>query len=219
MALLFRVGVTAFFLSLLTLLTFVHVQAPFVAVLPPQLAGAQVSVQSGFLTLGTYSTNLQLVALFACLMCLDVVGALGVVLLYLILGLGGVPLFYYGGGWDYLQQSTIGYLFSFVPACLIFHTLLRRNRQPHPSLLRYVWATVVTLLGIHVVGGIYAAIYYETIPIQFLLTYDLPQLPWQLAALVVLAVVVRALNSRWQKLLRPRARSLQEPPSIQGLGL
>jgi biotin transporter BioY len=190
------------------------------AVLPPQLAGAQIALQNGFLTLGTYSTNLQLIALFACLMCLDVVGALGVVLTYLILGLGGVPLFYYGGGWDYLQQSTIGYLLSFIPACLIFHTLLRRNRQPHPSLLRYVGAAAVTLLSIHAIGGIYAAIYYETIPIQFLLTYDLPQLPWQMGALVILAVMVRALHSRWQKLLRPRARTaLQEPPSIQGLGL
>lgn len=70
------------------------------------------------------------------------------VLIYLMLGLLGVPLFSAGGGITYVLYPTFGYLFAFLPATLIAG--MKRG-----SIKKRMVLNVVAVLVIHLIGVSY----------------------------------------------------------------
>lgn len=184
----------AFFLTLFILATFIHLRMPYFSLITPTLPEAKAWFTHTWFQVGTYTTNLQLLVVMACILLFDTPLATLTLLLYLLLGFLGFPIFYQGGGLAYLKQPTTGYLISLLPATWFCGLLLRRHprRQPLPG--PYILAATLTLVMIHVIGGIYAAIYFQMVPIQYLASYSLPQLPWQIAWVCLLALLVYALN-------------------------
>ena len=75
-------------------------------------------------------------------------GALSVVI-YLILGLIGIPVFTGGGGPAYVLQPSFGYLLGFVPGSFVVGKLTQVSR---PSVARVFLACVAGVLTIYLVG-------------------------------------------------------------------
>ena len=75
-------------------------------------------------------------------------GSLSVVI-YLILGLIGIPVFTGGGGPAYVLQPSFGYLLGFVPGAFVVGKL---TQVQHPSIVRVFLACVAGVLTIYLVG-------------------------------------------------------------------
>lgn len=54
----------------------------------------------------------------------------GSVLVYVLIGLCGVPVFTGGGGFSYVFQPTFGYLIGFIFAAFFIGLIVNKNRQP-----------------------------------------------------------------------------------------
>lgn len=71
-------------------------------------------------------------------------------LLYVGLGLAGVPFFYFGGGLDYLRSPAIGYLIGLIPGAWVCGYL---SFLKPPSLSRLCLCGSAGLCTIHLVGA------------------------------------------------------------------
>jgi biotin transport system substrate-specific component len=118
---------------------------------------------------------------------------------YLLLGLTWMNVFAQGGGVDYVQQPTFGYLLGFIPGAWICGALAFRGSTRLEAL---AFSCLAGLLTIHAVGLSYLITAYfadwlrtPTAPLlQFILDYSVYPLPGQLVvlcAVTVLAFVLR----------------------------
>ncbi|HEY9843064.1 MAG TPA: biotin transporter BioY [Candidatus Obscuribacterales bacterium] len=201
-----KLELAALFLSLLILATFIQLRLPFISFQLPQLPDTWLWDRLSWPYVWTYSGNLQIPMVFLMLVVLD--GALASLTLgaYLLLGLCAFPIFFYGGGWAYLHQPTFGYLAALLPSAWLWMFTLRRHPRRAIPIKRYIWASLMSLGLIHLFGGLWAALYYQLIPLEFLLNFVLPQLTWQLPSMLFVVLVVVQLK----EMLReppPRRRS------------
>ena len=206
---LLQILVALWCLSLLILSTFVQVRLPFISFVLPQLPDTWLGYESAFLYLGTYAGNLQIFVYFLCLFFLD--GALTNLTLglYLLLGLTGAPIFYHGGGSAYFQQPTLGFLLILLPAAWFWMQQLKRHPRNKISASRYIFVSLITLCLIYFGGGLYAALAYDLVPMQFLMSFILPHLVWNIPAVTFVALVYSYLEPFWgvpTRQLRSRRR-------------
>ncbi len=180
----------ALFLSLLILSTFLQFKLPFVSFVPPQLTNTDLFIEWSWLYAGTYSGNLQLPMVFLMLAVLEGLLTSVVLGVYLLLGLSFLPIFFYGGGWAYLQQPTFGYLLILLPAAWLWMYTLKRHPRRYIPISRYVWTSMMALGLIHLFGGLYAALYYKLIPFEFLMTFVLPRLTWEAPSIIFIVLLV-----------------------------
>lgn len=175
-------------ISLILVSTFVHLRVPYLAMTPPELPGSELWWQYGLLEIGSYSSSLQVLAVIFTVLVLRPLWASIAIGSYLALGFMGLPIFFHGGGSAYFQQGTLGYLLSFLGAAGLARFFLKPNKdhQPIPR-SSYLLAGFVCLLAIHGVGGIYASVFFQMVPIEFLLRYAVPQLVWQTLAIFALS--------------------------------
>ena len=111
---------------------------------------------------------------------------------YLFLGLLDFPVFTNGGGLDYYQEPTFGYLLGFVPGAWVCGWLAF---QASPKIESLAFSSLCGLLSIHVCGLFYAALGYAfgwleatvSLPI-FVLKYSIYLFPSQLAIVCGLAI-------------------------------
>lgn len=73
------------------------------------------------------------------------------VMLYLILGIIGLPLFALGGGVSYIKEYSFGYLISYIPAIIAAGTFLNKKY----SFVNMLLATIFGVLIIHAGGILY----------------------------------------------------------------
>ncbi|MDT8716906.1 biotin transporter BioY [Clostridium sp. 19966] len=73
-------------------------------------------------------------------------------LVYVILGLIGIPVFTSGGGLSYIFTPTFGYLISFIIAPLIIGSLIKNKK---PSFLRIFIACFAALIVTYIIGSTY----------------------------------------------------------------
>lgn len=206
-----KLELAALFLSLLILATFVQLHLPFVAFWLPQLPDTRLLLampwfSSGAgLYFGTYAGNLQIPMVFLMMTVLD--GALTslTLLIYLLLGLSAFPIFFYGGGWSYVHEPTFGYLLAMLPSAWLWMFTLRRHPRRQIPLGRYAWTSLMSLGLIHLFGGFWASLSFQMVPIEFLVTYVIPQLTWQIPSVLFVVLAVVQLRSLGQKPL-PRRR-------------
>jgi len=76
------------------------------------------------------------------------------IIIYLLAGLAGLPLFALGGGIKYIAQFGFGYLLAYIPAVMIACRFLR-EKYSFPNMIK---AAVSGVLIIHVIGILYMVI-------------------------------------------------------------
>lgn len=150
-----RVSLNGLLISLLCLLLvvmmgFIPVQLP-----SPLNIGHSVSSYEQ-LQLMRYSFQLP-VALFLAAMMGPFMGT-GIVLLFVVLGLGFFPLFANGGGWQYVTQPGFGYLLGTLFAASIlgrnFHKVFQKHGQVSRS-LKLISQALLAVSLLHGVGALY----------------------------------------------------------------
>jgi len=132
------------------------------------------------------------------------------VLLYLLLGFVGLPVFSRGqSGLQVLSGPTAGYLVSFVVAALVVglaaRVVLRRARQSLWVPLLLVASFATTVVVVHALG-ILGLMVNLRLPLSAAVSADLPFLPGDLVKDVVAVVAAVAVHRAFSDvLLRPRA--------------
>lgn len=81
-------------------------------------------------------------------------------LIYLIVGLMGLPVFSGGGGPAYLMQPSFGYLLGFIVAPTVAGTCMRHRAYTHTNVL---FAALLGMLAIYAIGVPYLAGYFQWI--------------------------------------------------------
>lgn len=112
------------------------------------IVSAFTQLDFNFLTFSKYIPQVPMV--FFILGLLDRKYALITVLLYIILGFCGYPIFAMGGGWRYIFQYGVGYILAYVPAVWVSGTILNRNYN-----FKNVFKSVLFgLVIINLIGGV-----------------------------------------------------------------
>lgn len=75
------------------------------------------------------------------------------VLLYIVLGLIGVPIFTAGGGFGYVMQPTFGYLIAFMIGAFIAGLIVERSKTK--SYFIYIVASLINMIIVFVIGIFY----------------------------------------------------------------
>ncbi len=78
-------------------------------------------------------------------------GALSV-LVYVLLGLCGLPVFTQGGGPMYVLQPSFGYLLGFVVGAFVTGSLAENGKK---TMGRFLWASLCGLVVVYVMGAAY----------------------------------------------------------------
>ncbi len=92
----------------------------------------------------------QVPIIFFILGILDRKYTLITILLYIILGFSGYPIFAMGGGWKYIFQYGVGYILSYIPAVYFSGTILNRNYS-FRSIFKAIFAGVII---INIIGAL-----------------------------------------------------------------
>ena len=126
-----KLALTALFTALMIMGGFIRIPAP----LAPITLQAQIALLAG--------------------VCLGGVWGCASVVLYVMLGLIGLPVFASGGGIAYAFQPTFGYLLGFAAAAGLAGTMCGGKS---PSAKRLVLVFGVGLLVVYAIGTVYAAL-------------------------------------------------------------
>lgn len=120
---------------------------------------------------------------------------------YVVLGLFWLPVFAQGGGIEYIQEPTFGYILGFVPGAWLCGWLAFRAKATLESL---TLSTFAGLLVIHLVGIVYAVglLYLNTINNDLLrgnlqemiVAYSVRPIPGQLIVVCTVALVAAVLR-------------------------
>ncbi len=156
-------------------------------------------VAASFIRIPTPLTTITLQAQVALLAGVLLGGAWGAlsVLLYLLLGLLGLPVFATGGGFSYVLQPTFGYLIGLVFATFLSGVIAKNKNAPYGKI---ALAFAIGLFLVYAIGTIYAAIILtaflrQTILLgEFLLTYVFLTLPKDILLCAILTPVVKRLT-------------------------
>lgn len=122
---------------------------------------------------------------------------------YVVLGLFKLPVFAHGGGFDYLQQPTFGYILGFIPGAWLCGYLALPGKRRLESL---ALCAVFGLAVIHLCGIIYLVGFSIISPLlgndltpnylsQTINTYSVQALPPQLMIVCAVAVIAFILRT------------------------
>jgi len=193
-----RRGVDAQAVSLVAVFTALLVAAAVVPGIPVGGLGVPITLQ----TLAVMLTGLVLGPVRAGL----------AVLLYLLLGFVGLPVFSRGqSGLQVLSGPTAGYLVSFLLAALVVglaaRLVLRRTRRTLWVPLLVTASFVTTVAVVHALGVVGMMVNLR-LPLQAAITADLPFLPGDLLKDVVAVVAAVAVHRAFPDVLvRPARRA------------
>ena len=124
-------------------------------------------------------------------------------LIYVLLGLAGLPLFTFGGGFSSIFQPSFGFLLGFIPAAAVTGAIAGRSL----NVLRVLLAALAGLFTTYLVGIPYMWLilnYYIGSTWSFgalILSYMLPYLPFDALKIALALLVFRPLRSVLDKTL------------------
>lgn len=119
------------------------------------------------------------------------------VLLYIILGLLGVPVFTEGGGLMYLFKPSFGYIIGFAVGAYLTGKIA--NEVKNPSFARLLWANIVGLIAVYGFGMVHCFVimnYYSGVGMtlwNLILYCFLLIVPGDLFLCVVAAMLMKRL--------------------------
>ena len=140
-----------FCVFILILATFIQLNITH-PILPMKIFSGEATVKSDFFY--TYSIIPQVPAI------LFIVGLLGrrlgitSIVLYILIGLAGLPIFALGGGISYVTEGGFGYILAYIPAAYFAGSILKEGF----SALNILKAALIGVLIIHVIGIIYSLV-------------------------------------------------------------
>lgn len=185
---------------LLVLSTFFVVDLPFITFIFAKIPDSvNVTYQNSILAMGTFSSSLQIPVIILSSLLLN--PRLNFVFLITYYGIGfyGIPIFYSGGGYEYLSQPTVGYLLSFLPASIFLSKFAWKDNNFDRYLLntRYIFfLSFLTLLFIHLVG-LLTALFFTNSSSKFLNMFQsyfyIPFLS-QLMLIAVICIISKIIN-------------------------
>ncbi len=171
---------------------------------------AALTAVGGFIRLPIPYVLLTLQTLMVMFSGLLLGGKLGAMsqLVYLLIGLLGLPVFAYGGGPGYVLQPTFGYIVGFIPGAYILGKLTERKDNLSKPFL--IFASFACIVSIYVVGTAYLYLnikYIQHKEISVLLALKigcLAPLPADLLKLAIVTAVGGQLRERVSKYLPVR---------------
>ena len=92
----------------------------------------------------------QVPVIFFILGLLDKKYSIITILLYMILGFVGYPIFAMGGGWKYIFQYGIGYIIAYIPALFFAGSILNRKY----SFMNVFKAVLAGVIIINIIGAL-----------------------------------------------------------------
>lgn len=114
-------------------------------------------------------------------------------LIYVVLGLAGLPIFTHGGGPAYVLQSSFGFILGFIPGAFIAGWIAEKDENP--KFWRLLAACLASIGVIYVFGTVYLILlnkYYlgNTIALwPLVLACDIQPLPGDIIKSVIAAKV------------------------------
>ena len=116
---------------------------------------------------------------------------------YVVLGLFKLPVFAQGGGWDYFQQPSFGYILGFIPGSWVCGFLAFQSKRRLETL---AFSAICGLVVIHVCGIVYligltylTPLFGDTLAPDYLFKainiYSVNPFPSQLVIVCAVAVV------------------------------
>ncbi|OEH84751.1 biotin biosynthesis protein BioY [Desulfuribacillus stibiiarsenatis] len=121
-------------------------------------------------------------------------------ILYVTLGLIGIPVFTKGGGFGYIFQPTFGYLLGFVVGSFIIGKIIEMRKDK--NLITFLLANLAGLTVIYTIGVVYLYLilnYVSLSPISFANAIKvgvLTPLPKDLALVVIVTIVAQKVFKR-----------------------
>ena len=121
-------------------------------------------------------------------------------IVYIALGLVGVPVFTEGGGLQYIFHPTFGYLIGFAIAAFVVGRMTERLRSP--SFGQYLKASLIGLVISYLFGVLHLYIilkYVNEIPTSLskvLMSGCIVFLPWDIAKMVGASWIAKGVCSR-----------------------
>lgn len=99
----------------------------------------------------TYSYIPQLPAIFFTVALLDRRYGMSAIILYILIGLGGIPVFGMGGGFHYIYEYGFGFILAYIPAAFLTATIIKHNYH----ILNVLKALIAGVFAIHLIGILY----------------------------------------------------------------
>ncbi len=145
---------TMFFLLVFS--TFLVVDLPFITFLFADLPqSVNVVYSNSVLAVGTFQGSLQIPIIILSSLMLNPKLNFVFICTYYAIGFYGIPIFYLGGGINYLSQPTIGYLLAFLPSTILLSKFAWKDFNYKKYLLntRYTFfLAFMNILFIHFIG-------------------------------------------------------------------
>ncbi len=154
--------IVAILFFLLVFSTFLVVQLPFITFLFADIpTEVTVSYSNSLIATGYFLSSMQIPIIILSSLILNPRLNFFFMSIYYAIGFYGIPIFYGGGGKEYLNQPTIGYLMSFLPVSILLSRFAWKENNYKKYLFnsRYIFfLAFVALLSIHFIGLITAFI-------------------------------------------------------------
>lgn len=152
--------IVAVLFFLMVFSTFFVVQLPFITFLFADVPSeVTVTYSNSLIAMGYFLSSMQIPVVILSSLLLNPRLNFFFISIYYLIGLYGVPIFYSGGGKEYLHQPTIGYLLSFLPVSILLSRFAWKDNNYKRYLFnsRYIFfLAFVALLAIHFIGLITA---------------------------------------------------------------
>ena len=163
---------------------------------------AALTAVGGFLTIPIPPVPFTLQTFFVKLSGLFLGGNLAFLsqIIYLILGLMGIPIFTQGGGIHYIFKPTFGYLLSFPICAYVTGKLIERTRKDHETFGQYFAIFSIDSIINYAVGLPYLYIilnYVNNINMsisQVFVTGCLIFIPWDIVKILMSAWIAKKIN-------------------------
>lgn len=106
-------------------------------------------------SIGPYDYSLQFIICFVLALLFTDNHISKAVILYLIFGIFGLPIFANGGGFAYFLQSSFGYLLALLPLAIITHSL---RKAEFASYFQKAAICPLAIIGAHLFGIIFLVV-------------------------------------------------------------
>ena len=125
-------------------------------------------------------------------------------LIYVLLGLAGLPVFTFGGGFSSIFQPSFGFLIGFIPAAAVTGAIAARGNSIPRALLACLAGLLVSyLFGIPYMWLILNQYMGNSYSFgALILSYMLPYLPFDALKILIALLVFRPLRTALDKICR-----------------
>jgi biotin transport system substrate-specific component len=124
-------------------------------------------------------------------------------ILYIFIGLAGLPVFAYGGGLSYIANPTFGFIIGFPVAAFIIGIMTEKRSL---TFIRTMTAMLFGLIAMYIIGCFYFSIfkewYFSSDSLKLLWTSFIPYFIKDLCLYIIIAILTPSIVSKIQRAVR-----------------